>query len=674
MRRPKVGLLALSFSAFVIASVIPAPRAWSQAQAAATLQLVSQSHWNAASRPLALAIRATNTSDQPLTGLSVVLSIQAPPRSRSVYELSLRADATSLLSASLFPQRGALEPGQSRTFQVRQGLGELASRQEDAIYPLKVQLLSGDTPVAALRTPMVFLNEPPKVPLNLEWTWVLSAPLRYRPDGTFLSTELEQDVAPGGRLSAVVQTLRRLGDTPLDVAVSPLLVDQLTMMASGYRVLDPGGGTRTVRKGSGGASNAAAVLDALSEVARGRITELMALPFGDAVVPSMIRAGLANEVPAVISRGRAVVKSALGTPPQTTVFRPPFSLIDDPTMTALSRMGVKTVVLDPNAVPQDSELMFSPASVVTLSATAGPMNAVVPDPQVVTVAQQFAGDPTLAAHAALGELAATWLEFPGRAGRGAAVLFPERTALDPKFFRSFGGLVASSPWLAPVRASRFVSVIKDVESRPVTASRYTDLDPTYVSRLFEVQGSLTQFGVAAEGAGPLIQRLEDRLLLAGTTALHGDPVLARQFVDSVEETIRGTYAGIKVSQGVVTLTSREGFIPVTLRNSSGVPLRVQVKLLADLSVAFLTGNSRRILLPTNERTLTFAVRAKTTGRFPIRVQVRTPGPGPSAETITQSEVVVRSTAYNRLALFLTIGAGLFLLVWWGRRFLPRPRS
>jgi hypothetical protein len=150
--------------------------------------------------------------------------------------------------------------------------------------------------------------------------------------------------------------------------------------------------------------------------------------------------------------------------------------------------------------------------------------------------------------------------------------------------------------------------------------------------------------------------------------------LGLQFLDSVQATIRRTYDGVEISEGVVTLTSRQGFIPVTLRNNSGVPLRVRVKLIADLSVAFVTGNSRQILLPPAERTLTFAVRAKTTGRFPVRVQVRTPGPDGTAETITQSEVVVRSTVYNRLALFLTIGAGLFLLAWWGRRFFLRRRS
>ncbi len=672
MRRLLAGVLA--FSLFGIPTFLVGPPAFGQAQGTVTMQLASQSKWNSPTRPLSLGVRVTNNSDRELEGLSVVLSIQAPARSRSVYELSLSADATSLLSASFFPERGALAPGQTRTFRVRQALTELGSRREDAIYPLKVQLLSGDTPVADLRTPMIFLTERPRFPLNVSWTWVLSAPLQYRPDGTFVSSELEQEVSPGGRLSTVAQTLRRLRRTPIDVAVSPVLADQLRRMAGGYRILEPGGGTRTVPKGSGPAAEAANVLQSLSRVARRPGTELIALPYGDAVVPSMLQAGLGNDVPAVIARGRSVVESVLGARPQRSVFRPPYSLIDGETTARLAGLGVETVVLDPNVVPPPPNLKFSPGAVVTFSGTTGRMRALVPDPHLTSVAERYASDPELAAQAVLGDLAAAWLEFPGRPKRGAAVVFPERTTLHPAFMRAFAGRVASSPWLRSVRASRFASLVEGSETSAVPRPRLAPPDATFLARLFDVRTSLTRFAEAAGRARPLVDQLEDRLLLAETMQSTGATGLGAQFVDSVQSAIRSTYAGIEVNRGVVTLTSREGFIPVTLRNTSGMPLRVRVKLIADLSVAFVTGNSRQIVLPPAERTLTFAVRAKTTGRFPIRVQVRTPGPDRSAETITQSEVVVRSTVYNRLALFLTIGAGLFLLGWWGRRFIPRARS
>ncbi len=670
MRRLAAGVLAAPLVGMSI--FLAAPPAHAQEQPGVTIQLLSQSNWNGPSRPLRLAIRTTNTSDQTMEDLSVVLSIQAPARSRSVYELSLRADATSLLSASFFPQRGVLGPAETRTFRLRQPLAELASRQEDAVYPLKVQLLSGDAPVGELRTPMIFLSEPPQVPLNLSWTWVLSAPLQYRPDGTFVSTELEQEVSPAGRLSTLARSLRMLRRTPVDVAVSPVLADQLAKMASGYRVLEAGG-TRVVPEGSGGAADAARVLETLSRVARRRPTELLALPYGDAVLPSMVQAGLGNEIATVMADGRSVVDSILGSPPQRAVFRPAHSLIDDAVMGPLSSFGVETVVLDANVVPPPSDQMFTPSGVVTLSGSTAEMRAIVPDPRFMSIGQQYVSDPVLGAQAALGDLAATWLEFPGRPRRGTAVVFSERAPLDPRFIRAFAGQAVSSPWLRPTRASRFASLVDSVETRPVPRPRLPQIEAGYLARLFDVRRSLTRFETAASGAGRLIDQLENRLLLAATTASAGATGLGLQFVDSVQATIRRTYDAVEVNPGVVTLTSRQGFIPVTVRNTSGVPLRVRVKLIADLSVAFVTGNSRQIVLPPAERTLTFAVRAKTTGRFPVRVQVRTPGPDRAAETITQSEVVVRSTVYNRLALVLTVGAGLFLLVSWGRRFL-RPRS
>jgi hypothetical protein len=67
--------------------------------------------------------------------------------------------------------------------------------------------------------------------------------------------------------------------------------------------------------------------------------------------------------------------------------------------------------------------------------------------------------------------------------------------------------------------------------------------------------------------------------------------------------------------------------------------------------------------------VTFNVVAQTTGRFQVEVLVETPEGGPIAD----SSIVVRSTAYNRVALIVTIGAALFLAAWWGRRFLPRRR-
>jgi len=54
------------------------------------------------------------------------------------------------------------------------------------------------------------------------------------------------------------------------------------------------------------------------------------------------------------------------------------------------------------------------------------------------------------------------------------------------------------------------------------------------------------------------------------------------------------------------------------------------------------------------------------GRFEVHVLMVSP----SGRLIGETEIVVRSTAYNRIALLITIGAALVLLLLWGRRFVP----
>jgi hypothetical protein len=43
---------------------------------------------------------------------------------------------------------------------------------------------------------------------------------------------------------------------------------------------------------------------------------------------------------------------------------------------------------------------------------------------------------------------------------------------------------------------------------------------------------------------------------------------------------------------------------------------------------------------------------------------------PSGRLIGEDAFVVRSTAYNRIALLITIGAAIVLLLVWARRFVP----
>jgi len=124
-----------------------------------------------------------------------------------------------------------------------------------------------------------------------------------------------------------------------------------------------------------------------------------------------------------------------------------------------------------------------------------------------------------------------------------------------------------------------------------------------------------------------------------------------------------------------TLIKNRTYYPYT--GDGVLQLRPVEALLMNVSLQTYSGHGatriQEVTIGPRTTTYTFPVRAQTTGRFPITVQVLTPGEPGTRDTIAQAEMIVRSTAYNRVALIVTIGAAVFLMAWWGRRFLPRKR-
>jgi len=664
------GGLALSLALLLLTAAAAAPSASAQTAPTVSLRLLAESTWTGPTRPLVLSFSATNGSTVAVGTLSVVLSIWAPARSRSLYDLSLKEDATTVLLSLPFPLSGTLLPGQTRTFSLRQRL-DLLGASDNALYPVKVQLLSADTPVATLRTPMIFLIEPPKVPLNLTWTWVLSDPLQLEPDGSFGPGPIEQDIAPGGRLDVMANALASLRTAAVDVVTSSVLVEELRRMTAGYRIVDDTGTARTVAPGTGGAADAQRLLNTLSRIVARPQTELVATALGDPSEPALIRAGLSADIPTLVAEGSSAVAAALHAQPVGSVVRPTSSALNGPSLIRLVQRGVDTALLDANFVPTPPGLREAASPVVRLSSGSTELTGILPDAGVAAVASTYQADPVLDAHVTLGALAATWLELPGTAGRGAAILFPEQPALPAAFFGPFAALVGGSPWLTPVAATGLAALVGTPGLQPVPNRLGTIFPTDYITRLKDARLRWGHFADTAVGAKQLSETLDQRLLLAESATFMTATASGDRYVSSVLDAVNAAYSAIRISTTQVTLTSRSGVLPLTLTNGTGYAVDVVLRFVADRRLEFEGGNPYRVLLTGSSRTLTFRVRAETTGRFPITVDLETPAHGTPPDTIAQTVMVVRSTAYNKVALVVTIGAALFLAAWWGRRFLPR---
>lgn len=641
------------------------------------LRLAEQTPWNGPDRPvLQVRFHAVNEGTAPVTDLTIGLTLFARVRSRTAYERSLVEDPVPVVvvDAETYAREGALGPGAARTFQVSFPLDAPGiDATTSGIYPLKIDLRSDGVPVAAIRTPVVYLVQPPEQPLALTWTIALHHPISFRPDGVFTSTSLEDAIASEGSLARLVDALaelERTDPTPVELAISPTLLLQLARMRDGYRV-EADGTPREVASGEGGAERAAEVLATLRELAASPAVGVSAMPYAAPEIPSLLAGGLGRDLDVQLERGRELVRTLLATEPDLAVFRPPGGAVDEGALEALAARGVRTLLLDAEAVEQPPQpLGFAPPPTARLGPR-GELVALVPDSPIAALLASplVTEDPVLAAHALLGQLAAIWQEQPGLA-RGVALLFPEVFAPPGRFWETLLPGIAGAPWLAPTRAGELVSSFPPEEILPLAATAPRTFPPGYVSDLKQARRRLEVSRSMLVEPSEEPDRLEELLLLAESGAFLADPLAGAAFIRAADEPAAAVLGAVRVDRDqVVTLTSQTGAtLPIRISNTADRPLRVAVFLPETYLVRPL--HREIVLEPESEQTITFQVDLKTTGRFGVMVRVL----APAGRVLDEAEVIVRSTAYNRIALLITAAAALVLVLLWARRFLPRPRT
>lgn len=673
MHRP----LAVLAAATILALLAPAAPAAAQEAGPVTLTLARQTPWVGPKEPVfQVEVRARNDGDVPLGDLSVALVVSDAVRSRTAFDASLTTDPTLEIAIASRPLLGSLQPGQTRPFAIEIGLRGLADRfGQSLVFPVRVELRSADAPVGVLRSAVVFVYERPGTPLRLSWWWILEHPIAFSPDGRFESTSLERSLAPGGHLLGALSGLLSVTEAdrpdPVSVVLSPMLLAQLDRMRSGYTVVVDGT-EQEVQPGQAGAGAARNALEVLGRVVRSDGVELVGLPYASPALPALLGSRLSRDVTVQYREGTAEIERLLAVAPVTTTARPPGSSLDDPSLEALAERGATTLLLDAGRLPQTEvePLGFAPhptVGVVTADGTA--VTAVLPDPglQARIDAEVVQRDPVLAAQTLLGDLAAIWLERPS-VKRAVGLAIPAHEDLPGPFLTALARGISGAPWLKPIAAADLSAAFPPLEDHPVPPYEGLTFDRTYVTALKETRrlvGTLRSM-LVEESALP--DQLASTLLMAESSEFLGlGELRGRGFIDHVRDRVEAEFSAVGPEPGqFVTLTSSTGSLPVQVRNEGDRTVRVLVELVSP-RLRFPAGSTKEIELGTEDVTLTYEVRTETTGRFPVRVVVK----APSGRVIGAGDLIVRSTAYSRLALLVVAGAALVLVARWARRFLPR---
>jgi len=518
---------------------------------------------------------------------------------------------------------------------------------EEGVYPVRVELreIGGGASLADLVTHLVYVTPPGQGgrPLGVALVVPAHAPPAVQPDG-------RQELAPDAvePLGALARSLTSNPAVPLTLAPTPETLQALS---------------RSPRAGDG------QTLKALAQGLAGR--QVAAATYVPVSLPALMAAGLDSEAVAELDRGSEVINRTLGVvpDPRTWVTDGP---LDTAAVQRLRQQRSDRLVI-PESDLESADLPITLAQPFELDARA------VRRPQVMAadkgLSDDFEGgdDQVLAAHRMLADMAMVYFDRPGRP-RAVVAAAPRTWRPTTAFLDAFLGGLATSPILAgetldtafttppAVTASGSPLVRRLAAPKPAAATA-----PAAPTR--DARRRLVSFSSMLAPDNPLDERLEEVLLTSQDADL--SPRERSSYLDGFEAQIAHQLDQIDVPRSrSITLTARNGEIPVTILNKTDYPVRLRVQVVSD-KLDFPSGAVRDLDLARRNTTERFSVEARASGSFPLRVNLVSPD---GALVLGRSRLTVRSTAASGVGVFLSAGAGGFLLLWWARHQIRGRRT
>jgi len=636
----------------------------------ARITLVAQDPWS----PVGNDLRLVMGVDGAPPGAVVNVSVGQAIISRAIYdESALGAPIGSVLTQLSIPL-DALPPDPRGARVLTLGLQSPTAARDPArlnvrrpgVYPVDVELRNADEqPLSSFRTVFVVAEaDRPTVGerLRVAWVWPVTAPPSFLAQGG-PDKEVAAAFRPGGRLGRMALALQDHPDVPVTLAPTAETVEAWRDAAAA----DPGVQTTF---------DALRVAAATRTVLRG--------PYVPVDLPALLEHGLTGAVDDVLTRGDEVLGPTLGIVPDART-----ALLAPASPGALGRLriaGIDRVVVPAESLAPAPETRFTLAQPVTLTAPISPTasesaTALVTDPGLQRILESDLG-PAQRAQLILGGLSLVALESPN-VGRVVTLLQPEDADDPTAFYEALLGGLRDHPFLRPASLpDAFDSVPVDPpaisagggpgSSQRELASLASDAPAVSAAEYRNQRTRLNSFGALTRPGDPAVAVADRSLLAAVSRAWPEDIAEARaeSHLHVVDRVIDDLVHRIEVPDPrTITLTSRAGEIPLTFRNDTGFPVRLRAALASD-KLFFPAGSVFEFDLPPESTTLRVAVEARTSGTFPLDLEVTSID---GVLPISQRRLEVRSTFVSTVGWVLTVSAVAFLAVWWALDLRRRHR-
>ena len=657
-------VLALAAATLTMSGAVGTAVAGADTPAGGRLNLTQQTPW--VSPGQSFQLRLSVSSALPRTRLGVAVTVFDKLTSRSALSQTLQGRSVGVLRAFAPTAVSALPAGPAGEVTVT--IPVVSSRPQPpvppggesldlgscaggcgGVYPVQVELRDqvGNRVLDRFTTHLVFVGTP-STGTKLGFTWILPAhaPPALAPDGR---RSLPPDQSR--QLAELAGSLARHETVPVTLAPT---AETMQALADSARVTEH------------------QTLAALAAVAADPTQQVLTGPYVPVSLPGLADLGLADQATAQLTRGVQVLGATLHAQPNphTLAMGSPIGQGD---LAPLRSQGVDHLVVpDTSLASSGSKLTLTQPFQVAGAQSGLPL--VTASDSGLAAHFTRGGDQVLAAHQLLADLAEIYFEQPGSSQpRAVAVETPLDWPASSALLNAALDGLAQSPIVQPLTLSSLDASIPAVGSSgtPVVRQLASQGDETRVpvASLRTAQRRLASFSTVVANDPRLLGEIGDVLLTGQSSDLR--PSEQTRYMSGAQAKISAQLSKLTLAQDrTITLTSRTGRIPITVISQTDYTVHAVLSVASD-KLSFPNGSSQVLALDRRDNPEYFDVSARASGDFPLSVSLVSPN---GDLVLLNSRFTVRSTATSAVAIVLSVGAGAFLLGWWGRSLIIRRRE
>jgi hypothetical protein len=630
----------------------------------------------------------TNTGSEPLDDLSFTVGVGPRIDSRAALttDLAHAPGLSHLLNFTAQSNPMSLAPGGQAPFALTIPVhGSALDTSRPTVYPFQVRIDSGRrTDLGQADTFLPFFPNAVSSPLRVAWVWPLDSAPAVSATGQISDPDVPATFAPGGRLRAILDLAQKpaaaTAYAPITFAVDPsLLTTVQTVTHNGWTR----SGDKTSGDGRTASADAASWLAELKTLTRGQ--DVIALPYADPDAVALVRAGLGSDLATSIALGRSELSTALPEAQFPSIAWPANGAVDQATLDAYAAAGSTAVIVDGNQIPASPAADLTTQSAPTELDTRGPdIRGLAADSEARSLLAGNGKDspsPQMAVQRVLALLAVAVGERPnGTSARDMVLTMPRDLDPNAAWAQALLRDTATLPWLQPVTLTQVATDPSGqrtgLQAYPSTA-RSAELPQSSLVGAPTSVTTLRQQIADVRGMLPdrtLTRPLDDALSRAESVAWRTKTTAGSQqaLLDQVQQQANALLGGVTLAvTGQVTLTSKNGNVPITVRNTLPEPVTVEIALsTADRTKLTSPGPRKYVIQPGAKQRVLLPAKTQRAGTFRVDLNVTTP----DGRRIATAPLTVHSTAYGTITLVITLAALGVLVLAIARRLFIRIRG